>query len=490
VSTTADGAGAILLVVGLSRETAPVHVRERASLDAPAASRLLRALRALRASGACGEALALSTCNRTEVYAAVAASRAADAPTVIRETLACRTSISREELVQLGYVRFETDATEHLFGVVSGLNSTVLGEPEIVAQARAAVALARSEGMLGRLLEGLFSHAVAAGRRVRAGTAIARGATSVSSVAVDLAEMLLEDLAGRSAVVIGAGKVACAVTQRLAAAGVSRIVVANRSEPAAAALAAQAGGRAVSLGALPDELRAADLVVCATGAPSPVVSRRMLAAATRGREERLVVLDLAVPRDVEPVAHDVPGVVLRDIDEIQRIAAANLDDRRRELPRAWSIVRAEAGRYQAWRAGLEAEPLVTELRRRAEEIRRRELERLIARSPDLGDAELMRLDTITRVLMKKILHEPTRRIRGAGANVASRAQLEALCDLFGVEAAREDGVEAAREDGVEAAGEDGVEAAREHGVEAAGEHRAVGVHPVALAPAPPPRAAA
>jgi glutamyl-tRNA reductase len=431
MSATADGTGATLLVVGLSRETAPVQIRERASLDALAAGRLLRSL---RASGVADEAVALSTCNRTEVYAVVAAGRAADAPSMIRETLSCQTSISREELVQLGYVRFEKEAAEHLLGVVAGLNSTVLGEPEIVAQARAAVALAGREGMLGRLLEGLFSHGIAAGRRVRASTAIARGATSVSSVAVDLAEMLLEGLAGRSAVVIGAGKVAGAVTQRLAAAGVPRIVVANRSEAAAAALARGAGRRAASLGALGDEMRAADLVVCATRAPAPVVSRRMLAAATRGRERRLVVLDLAVPRDVEPVAHDLPGVVLRDIDEIQRIAAANLDDRRHELPRAWSIVRAEAGRYESWRAGLEAEPLLTEVRRRAEEIRRRELDRVIARSRNLGEAELMRLDAVTRALIKRMLHEPTQRVRRAGGSAAGRAQLDALCELFGVDA--------------------------------------------------------
>jgi glutamyl-tRNA reductase len=144
----------------------------------------------------------------------------------------------------------------------------------------------------------------------------------------------------------------------------------------------------------------------------------------------MVVLDLAVPRDVEPAAHDLPGVLLRDIDEIQRIAAANLDDRRRELPRAWSIVRAEVKRFEAWRAGLEAEPLLAELRRRAERVRRLELDRAIARNPELSEAELERLDAITRSLIKKLLHEPAHRIRRARQTSEGRAQVDALCDLF------------------------------------------------------------
>jgi glutamyl-tRNA reductase len=427
VSTT--GEGAALLVVGLSRDTAPVHIRERAALGAPVARHVLRAL---RHSGAVDEAVAMSTCNRTEVYASVPADRAADAPSVIRETVSCHTRISREELVQLGFARYEEDATEHLFGVIAGLDSTVLGEPEIVAQTRAAAALAKDEGMLGALLGGLFDHGMAAGRRVRASTAITRGATSVSSVAVDLAQSLLEDLPNRPALVIGAGKIASAVTQRLNAAGLRQIAVANRSQATALALSRAVGGRAVSLDELPDELTGADLVVCATAAPETVVSRRELAAASRGRQESLVVLDLAVPRDVEPAAHDLPGIVLRDIDEIQRIAAANLDDRRRELPRAWSIVRSEARRHQSWRAGLASDRVLTELRRRAEDVRRAELERVLLRWPSADDEELARLDAITRSLVNKLLHQATSRIREAGTSDKGRAQLDALSELFGL----------------------------------------------------------
>lgn len=234
MSAGAEARRATLLVVGLSRETAPVEARERASLGEAAARRLLRALRRTQAVD---EALTLSTCNRTEVYALVAPSEAAQAPNRIREMLSRETSISREELLQLGYDRWDGDAVEQLLGVVAGLNSTVLGEPEVVGQARAAGALAREEGMLGRVLEGLLRHAFAAGRRVRTDTAIARGVISVSSVAVDLARGLTSDLAECSALVIGAGEVASAIAHRLSSIGTGRLLIANRSPARSAALA-------------------------------------------------------------------------------------------------------------------------------------------------------------------------------------------------------------------------------------------------------------
>jgi glutamyl-tRNA reductase len=366
------------------------------------------------------------------VYAAGGAERARDAPNLIREILSCETSISREELVQLGYARFDEAAVEHLFGVVAGLNSSVLGEPEIVAQVRAAVALARTERTLGPLLEGLFKHAVAAGRRVRADTAIARGAVSISAVAVDLAERLLDDLSACRALVIGAGTVARAVAQRLAAGGIGQLVVANRSLAAAQRLARETDGQAARLDDICRELERADLAVCATGAATYVVSRRTLADAVRARASRLVVLDLAVPRDVEPAPRELPGLILHDIDEIQRIAVSNLDNRRRELPAAWSIVRAEVRRFASRRAELEFEPVLTDLRRRAEEIRLSELERALAHSPTIDATQRELLDTVTRSVIKKLLHEPTTRIRQASPTAAARAQLEALCDLFGL----------------------------------------------------------
>jgi glutamyl-tRNA reductase len=446
VSSSAEGLGRTLVVVGISREAAAVEIRERASLDATAAARLLRAL---GTSGIAEEALALSTCNRTEVYAVVPAAQADHAPATIRRQLADHTRISEPELRRRGYVHFEEEAAEHLFGVLAGLGSSILGEPEIVGQARAAVALARQERMLGQLLDGLFRRGFAAGRRVRASTAIARGALSLSSVAVDLAESSLSDIASCSTLVIGAGNVARAVTRRLVSAGARRIVVANRSEPGARRLAREFGGAAIPLAAAARELTRADLVLCATGSPTHILTRPMLAAAGGERRERpLVVLDLAVPRDVEPSARTLPAVVLRDIDDLHAIAVSHLNQRRRELPRANAIVCAEATRFGQWRDLLHAEPVLNEIRRVAEQTRRRELDRAIERYAPLSEAELERLDAVTRAVMNKLLHDPVLRIRDAGATDSGFVQLEALRELFGVSPEGGQAAELAPRDGV------------------------------------------
>lgn len=426
-----DGRGR-LLVVGLSREGAPLEALERASLRAHGARRVLRAL---RAGGEVDEAVALSTCNRTEIYAVAGDTPVADAIAAVRDILACHTRLSAHELIRLGYARVDEAAVEHFLAVVAGLDSAVLGEPEIVAQVRAAVALAGEEGTLGRVLMGLWNHGLAAGRRVRAGTSVARGAVSISAVAVELAATLTGDLGGRRTLVIGAGRIARAVAKRLAGCGAGSIVVANRSLAAAEEIARDVGGRAVGLDALPDELAGADLVVTATGAASHVVSRPMLARATRERASRTVVLDLAVPRDVDPAAGGLDTVTLCDIDEIHRIARENLDDRRRELPEAWAIVHAETERFHAWRSGLGAEQVLRALRRRAEEIRAIELARVRSQSPPPPEAELARLDAVTRSLVNKLLHDATGRIRQAGVTSEGRAQLEAVRELLGLEEA-------------------------------------------------------
>jgi glutamyl-tRNA reductase len=415
-----------LLVVGLSRQGAPLEAVERASLRAHGARRVLRAL---RAGGSVDEAVALSTCNRTEIYAVAGAMPMADAIAAVRDLLACHTRLSAHELLRLGYTRLDETAVEHFLAVVAGLDSAVLGEPEIVAQVREAVALAGEEGTLGRVLIGLWNHGLAAGRRVRAGTRVARGAVSISAVAVDLAGTITEDFGASGALVIGAGRIARGVARRLAGRGARSIVVANRSLAPAEAIAREVGGRAVGLDRLPDELACADVVVSATGAASHVVSRDMLERATRERAGRIVVLDLAMPRDIDPAAGGLAPVTLWDIDELHRVARANLDERRRELPRAWAIVRAEAERFGAWRSGLGADQVLRALRRRAEEIRALEVGRARVESPD----ELERLDALTRALVNKLLHEASSRIRQAGGTSAGRAQLEAVRELLGVE---------------------------------------------------------
>jgi glutamyl-tRNA reductase len=426
--------------VGISRKSAPLRIRERAALDERATRRLLRGL---AKTNAIGGAFALPTCDRTEVYAVEHAPARSDTTAVIREALCSETSISPEELVRFGYVYEDEDAAEHFFGVVAGLDSTVLGESEIVGQVRRAVAVAKEEGLMDGLLGGMFSHAMSAARQVRARTSISRGSLSVPTIAIDLAARLLGSLANRRAVVIGAGKVACAVTRGLSARGPRGLVVANRSLAPAMAIAREARGRAVPLTALNQELRLADLVVSATAAPSPIVSRSMLTTATDGRQDPLIVIDLALPRDVEPDADDLGALILRDLDAVQRIADENLAHRRRELPRAWSIIRSQAERFQAWCSAREAEPTLRAIRAQADAIRRLEIQRATADLPALDERELERLDFVTRSVVNKLLHEPTSRIRAAGTSSDGVAKLAALAELFGVtEAARGEAVSA------------------------------------------------
>jgi glutamyl-tRNA reductase len=353
----------------------------------------------------------------------------ADAIAAVRDSLACHTRLSEHELVRLGYARVDEEAAEHFLAVVAGLDSAVLGEPEIVAQVREAVALAGEEGTLGRVLMGLWNHGLAAGRRVRAGTSISRGAVSISAVAVDLAETMSADLGASHALLIGAGRISRAVAKRLSGRGVGSIVVANRSLAGAEEIARDVGGRAVGLDALADELAQADLVISATGSASHVISRPTLARAVHERTDPMLVLDLAVPRDVDPAAGGLATVTLYDLDEIHWIAREHLEDRRRELPEARAIVRTETERFNAWRSGLGAEPVLRALRRRAEEIRSLEVRRARVESAD----ELARLDAATRSLVNKLLHEATSRIRQAGGTSAGRAQLEAVRELLGFE---------------------------------------------------------
>lgn len=408
-------------MVGLSRERTPLPVLERASLNRSACVQLLEAL---RSGGTVDGAIVLSTCNRTELYAASVPGRTLSALERLRQALASQTSVSEREIGDLAAVRHERAAVEHFFGVVSGLNSVVLGEPEIVAQARAAIALARDSGMLTSVLSGLADHALAAGRRVRDRTGISRGALSIPSVAVDIGGRLVPDLSATRALVVGAGKMGRAVSRHLVSRGVGELTVTNRSPAPAIAVARDVGGRAVPFDELASEIGRAGIVVCATASPTCVISHRMLAAAVADRHDPLVTLDLAVPRDIEPSARALPGVVLRDLDEIHEAAVANLDERRRELPHAWSIVRSETERFYTWLASLETEPIVAELHRRADEIRADELRLLMADSPALSEAELAWLDAITRSLANKLLYEATERIRGTAGS--SRGQLSAV----------------------------------------------------------------
>jgi glutamyl-tRNA reductase len=339
-----------LLALGLSHRTAPVAMRERASLTPARAAGLLRSL---AADAGVLEAVALSTCNRTELYA-VARSRRHGIDALSAALLGA-TAIETGELRRVRYVLSGDAVAEHLLRVSASLDSMVLGESEIQGQVRQALVAAQDAGTVGPELRELFRRALIAGKRVRRHTDLGRGSVSLAQAAVELALRHVGDLGSSRALLLGAGRAAEATARTLVGRGLGCLVVANRSEPSAAQIAKRFDGRAASLGDLDDELAAADIVVCSTGSESTLVGIESVRAALERRPGATIVLvDIALPRDVDPGVRGLDGVVLIDLDDLDSVVRENAGQREREAVRAAFIVRAELRRYIRSRASTRA----------------------------------------------------------------------------------------------------------------------------------------
>jgi glutamyl-tRNA reductase len=423
-----------LLAVGLSHKTAPIEDREKAALN----DRLARpVLRALGDHPAVSEAVALSTCNRTELYAVVQDPGAGE--TALRGALREHTSIDTRRLECALYTLHEEKVAAHLFRVASGLDSMVVGESEIQGQVRAAAELAAEERLLGPVLGGVYRHALAAGKRVRRETRVGAGTISISSVAVDLARQTFHDLAGRRAVLIGAGKTAEATARALLAGGLPQLVVANRTASTARALAAHFDGRGVGFERLRDELKAADIVISSTDAPHRILRRADVGAVMGSRRGRaLVIIDIALPRDVEAATKSLPGVTLYDVDDLEQVAETNRGGRRREAERAEGIIREELCHYRRCHRAAATTPTVRALWAWAESLRQSEIAELERRSGSLAPETRRQLEVATQLLVEKLLREPTTRLRSLGDRDDGLRHLESLRYLFGLDAA-EDG---------------------------------------------------
>jgi glutamyl-tRNA reductase len=420
-----------LLVYGLSHKTAPVEQREKAALSEGAARLLLRDL---VAGGSVAEAVALSTCNRTEVYVGTPDPLLAEE--AVAAAIVAHTRISDDELACARYVMRDDRAAAQLFRVASSLDSMVVGESEIQGQVRAAWDLGMEEGATGPLLNRLFRQALEIGKSVRSRTRIGTGSASVPAVALDLAEDVLSDLPGRRVLVIGAGRMAEATTLALMQHGVGDVVVANRTVGTARHLAERFGGRGVGFDRLGDELRGAAIVISSTDAPHPILGAREIAPVMADRLGRpMVVVDISVPRDVDAAIAGVPGVALFDIDDLERVVEANLNGRRLEAERGEGFVIGAVQGFSAWRRGLSAAPAITSLRQRAEAIRQGELARIEGQWDGLSEADRERLDALTKGIVNKLLHEPTVRVRAAAESDGEALRhLESLQHLFGLEA--------------------------------------------------------
>jgi glutamyl-tRNA reductase len=403
-------------LVGISHHRAPVELRERVAVDARTAEAIAR-----RLADEAGEAVCLSTCNRTELYVVGPAAQAAAEAALV--------GLGGEEIGVALYRLGDDAAALHLFRVAAGLDSMVPGEGEILGQVRAAY----EQGAAGPVLDRLFRQALHAGRKARAQTAIGESPASVSSAAAALAEQVFGDLHGSRILLVGAGKVGEAAARSLVARGAELAFVANRSRDRADQLAARLGGTAIPLTEAAEELRSADVVVSSTGSSGAVLSRDEVAGVLRARKGRpLFLIDLAVPRDLDPAIADLDGCYLYDIDDLEAVVAETLAGRRREAERAERIVAEEAERFREWHASLDVVPAIASLRARAEEIRRAELRRAEARLGRLTEAERTVVEAVTSQIVNKLLHLPTVRMKEAAAAADGVLYAETVRHLFGL----------------------------------------------------------
>jgi glutamyl-tRNA reductase len=411
-----------LVLVGISHHRAPVELRERVALGGREAGELSRAL-----AGAAGEAVCLSTCNRTELYLVDADGAQAEARA--SASLDAISGLRDERLASALYRLRDEAAALHLFRVAAGLDSMVPGEGEILGQVRAAYEL----GAPGPVLDHLFRQALHAGKRVRAQTAIAESPASVSAAGAALAQQVFGELEGRAVLLIGAGKASELAARNLLSRGARVSFVANRTRERAVELAGRLGAEPLALEELPTALARADVVLSSTSAPGLVLLRadvEPVLPARRGRP--LFLVDLAVPRDLDPAIHELDDCYLYDIDDLEAVVAASLAGRRREAERAEAIVAEQADRFHEWQASLDVVPAIASLRARAEEIRAAELERLQGRLGALSDAERRAVESATARIVDKLLHLPTVRMKEAAVTADGVIYADAVRHLFGL----------------------------------------------------------
>ena len=413
-----------LAVVGVNHRTAPLEVRER---FAHAAREVPASLERVLAAGAGGGVL-LSTCNRTEFYLAEPGEEAPDAVwAILSERLGGGRSASA-----YGYFRRDRDAVRHLYRVSAGLESMILGESQIQGQVREAWEMSKPQA--GPVLHRLFQSALLVGARVRSETGLAMGAASAASAAVAVAGKIFHQLAGRSALVLGAGDMAELAATCLASEGVRVTMVANRTYERAQAVAEELGARALTLDQAWEHFATADIVLSSTAAPHAVVTWERVAAAIERRGRRpLCILDVAVPRDVEPAVGRLENVFLYDIDDLQTVAAQATAERRKEIPAAEHIVTEEVDRFWTWYGGLAVVPVLKEFRGRLDQVRAQELERALKRLAHLAPEDRAQIEQFSHALLNKFLHQPTIALKQAAHVGRGYGLLEALKRLFGLE---------------------------------------------------------
>ncbi|HEX3759971.1 MAG TPA: glutamyl-tRNA reductase [Kofleriaceae bacterium] len=417
-----------LFVVGISWRTAPVAVREKLAFRD---DELSATLQAMTTDLPVAEALLVSTCNRVEVYGV--GKPGADPTGPVRAFLAAQRDLAPGEVADVLYDHRGTAAVRHVFSVASALDSLVLGEAQILGQLKAAYGVATTAGTSGPLLGRCLERAFGVAKRVRTETAIARGAANVSTVSVDLAKRVFGNLTGKSVLVIGAGKMSTLAARHLYASGAQHIVVTNRSPEKAEALAAEIDGIARPWADLEAHLALADVVISSTGAREPILTRPLFKRVTKARRWRqLVVIDIAVPRDADPAIGEFDGVYVFDIDDLEKVVAANLAERARAAEHAGRIVEHEAGQFEHWMRTQGVVPTIRALRERFARVAEAELQKTLDQLGRREHTQAQQREAIQRLVqlvVNKLLHQPTIALREATPDEAG-LRAEILCQLF------------------------------------------------------------
>lgn len=418
-----------VLALGVSYRRASVELLERlafAEEDLPKAYHHLSGLEAVE------ESVVLSTCNRVEVYAEV--SKYHEGFRDLKRFLAEARDVPADDLGEPLYSHYEEHAVEHLSAVASGIDSMVVGEPQILSQVRQAFRQAEAEGAVGPALSRLFRHAVRVGRLARQETEIGASPAAFVEAGAVLADQFLGGLTGRSLLVVGAGKMSALAVRSLRERGIGEVRVLNRTPERAERLAAETGATSGSIEELEGALRDADLVVSSTAATGVVITREAIERAMAGREDRaLFLLDLAVPRDVDGSAGEVGGVRVADIDDLRAVVDETTRGVEDEVMKVREIVAGETKKFVAAQRALRLAPLIAALHDRGEEIRARELERIAVRLAGLSDHDREVVEALTRGIVKKLLHEPVTRLKDLAGRGASDPHARALAELFGLD---------------------------------------------------------
>lgn len=392
-----------IIVSGLNHRTADVDVREKLAFNGP---NLEEGLLKLRGLPGVEEVIVLSTCNRVEIFADVKdVDKSVDA---IITFLSEYQGVERDVLKKLIYIHNGAAAVKHIFRVASSLDSMVLGEPQILGQLKEAFDFALQKKTTGILLNRLMKKAISVAKRVRTETKIAENAVSISFAAVELARKIFADLSGKSFMLLGAGEMAELAARHLVTCGVKEVVIVNRTYARGCELAMEFSGRAVKFEDFLKEMVHSDIMICSTGAPTYILRKEEMQKVMKERKQRPVfIIDISVPRNIDPGINDLDNVYLYDVDDLQGTVETNILERRKEAERAEMIIAEEVDSFERWMLSLEAVPTVVALRNKAETIKREEVERLMNKFPELGEKERKAIEYMASAITNKLIHPPT-----------------------------------------------------------------------------------